>query len=130
MLMTTISMQLCILNNYSITKSLSILTKVSLFKIGLSRALSCPFCDQPETGDRLFVNYPIAFAIWDWIAAFSGFRFNCSSIENLSIIDAQVPLNDKFLVELIIGAVLWTIWFEINSVCFRGAFGKTPEVIR
>ena len=33
---------------------------------------------------------------------------------------ASIPLKDSYLVEMIRGAVLWSIWLARNKLCFQG----------
>lgn len=55
------------------------------------------------------------FSPLDWIADFNGFHFNCSSIKDMSFLNASISLKDKLLLELISGVVLWMIWLERNN---------------
>ena len=86
-----------------------ILTKVNLIKRGWQGDITCHFCGGDETVDHLFVSCPYILQIWHWIANFNRFQFDCTSIEDLWLLDAYIPLKDRPLVELIRGAILWVI---------------------
>ena len=103
------------------------LTKVNLSKRGWQGDINCLFCGQPETVDHLFVTCSFIFAIWDWIASYNSFTYNCTNIDDLWILDAYIPLKDKKLLELIRGAVLWTVWIERNNMCFQN---KNPRIVQ
>ena len=59
--------------------------------------------------------------IWDWKTAYNGFTFTCSTISDLWLLDSAIPLKDRLLVEMIRGAVIWTVWLERNKVCLKGS---------
>ena len=45
------------------------------------------------------------------------------------MIDASIPLKDRLLIELLRGAVLWTIWLERNRLCFNVSSPSSIKVI-
>lgn len=98
-----------------------ILTKDNLARKGRQGDQTCQFCNSPETIDHLFVTCPIASSIWSWIASHNNFLFNCSHLSDLWILDAYIPLKDKFLLELIRAATLWILWLNRNRVYFNGS---------
>ena len=96
-----------------------ILTKSNLAKRGWQGNLDCPFCGSFESIDHLFVTCPFITAIWSWIAHHNGFRYDCTTLEDLWLLDAYIPLKDTLLVEMIRAATLWTIWLARNRLCFH-----------
>jgi hypothetical protein len=40
-------------------------------------------------------------------------------MEDLWEIDYSIPLKNQYVVELIRGAVLWSVWLERNRLCFH-----------
>ena len=57
--------------------------------------------------------------IWNWIATYNSFTFECNSLDDLWLLDASIPLKDRLLVELLRGAILWNVWLERNRVIFN-----------
>ena len=57
--------------------------------------------------------------IWNWIATYNSFTFDCNSLDDLWLLDASIPLKDRLLVELLRGAILWNVWLERNRVIFN-----------
>ena len=45
-------------------------------------------------------------------------------MEELWFIDALIPLKDRLLIELVRGAVLWSLWLARNKLCFQGVRAK------
>ena len=43
--------------------------------------------------------------------------------------DAAIPLKDRLLIELVRGAILWSVWLERNRVIFKEAQSKTPKAL-
>lgn len=82
--------------------------------------VSYVFCGEEETVDHLFVTCSFIKSIWNWIAIFNNFTFSYTTIEELWIIDKDIPLKDRCMVELIRGAVLWSVWLARNKMCFQG----------
>ena len=66
----------------------------------------------------MFVHCSFTSQIWGWIAQHNNFEFQGTTIDDLWFIDASIPLKDRLMVELVRGAVLWTIWLERNKLCF------------
>lgn len=56
------------------------------------------------------MSYFFFASIWNWVANFN------MTIEDLWIIDAMISLKDILLVELVRGAVFWTVWLNINAL--------------
>jgi hypothetical protein len=102
-----------------LVKQNKILTKANLMIRGWNGDLTCVFCNQVETVDHLFVQCSYIKAIWNWIATFNNFSFDCECLDDLWLLDAVIPLKDRLLLELLRGAVLWSIWLERNRVCFN-----------
>jgi hypothetical protein len=44
-------------------------------------------------------------------------------------LDAAIPLKDRLLIELVRGAILWSVWLERNRVIFKEAQPKTPKAL-
>jgi hypothetical protein len=110
-----------------LVKQNRVLTKDNLAKRGWTGSQNCVFYNGSETVDHLFLTCPVAAAIWTWIANYNGFVFECSTIQELWDIDACIPMKESKLVELIRGAVLWTIWLERNRLIFKGGTVKTIQ---
>ena len=87
-----------------------------LFRIGVYRS---SFCLELESVDHLFVSCHVAHSIWSWIVNFNNFVFEGSTVEKLWELDYCIPLKDVNLVEIIRGAVLWSIWLDKNRIEFR-----------
>ena len=49
----------------------------------------------------------------------NNFTFNCEYLADLWLLDAWIPLKDRFLVELIRAATIWIVWLARNKVCFN-----------
>jgi zinc-binding in reverse transcriptase len=98
-----------------------ILTKDQLLKRDWDGNSCCVFCGLYEDIDHLLVNCSTVQIIWEWIAKFNNFNFIGTSLDDLWIIDSCIPLKDKVLIELIRGAVCWTIWLKRNNVIFNQA---------
>lgn len=64
--------------------------------------------------------------IWNWIAHFNNFTFECTTIDDLWFTDACIPFKDRLLIELLRGAVLWSISLNRNALCFN----QTPTSMR
>lgn len=97
------------------------LTRDVLVKRGIITIDTCVFCDKQETTDHLFVGCEVIHSIWEWIAQYN--NFNCCSINKIddlwSYLPAGIPLKDNNILELVRGAVCWTIWLERNRLCFN-----------
>lgn len=103
-----------------------LLTIMNLAKRRWQGDTSCLFCGQPETTSHLFIQCSYVKQIWDWIAQFNGLSFNCQAVEDLWLVDVSLPFKNRLLVEVIRGAVLWTILLERNpSMFFKGTNAKT-----
>ena len=74
-----------------------ILTKDNLRKRGWQGDSSCHFCSHEESVNHLFVTCPFISQIWNWIAQFNGFYFDCTLIQDLWLLDAYIPLKDMSL---------------------------------
>jgi zinc-binding in reverse transcriptase len=96
-----------------------VLTKANFKKKGWTGNTQCMFCDGDESTDYLFVTCPYISSIWNWIATFNNFSFQGSVMEDLWEIDYSIPLKNQYVVELIRGAVLWSVWLERNRLCFH-----------
>ena len=103
-----------------LVKQDKILTRVNLSKRGWLGDVSCQFCGAPETIDHLFVQCPFFRTIWNWIADYNNFAFDITTMEELWFIDALIPFKDRYLIELVRGAVLWVMWLTRNKLCFHG----------
>jgi zinc-binding in reverse transcriptase len=57
--------------------------------------------------------------LWHWISRYNNFIFNCSIIQDLWELDAQIPYKEPKLCELIRGAFIWVIWNERNRLIFN-----------
>ena len=90
--------------------------------------VGCPFCGEPETVNHLFLQCSFARIIWNWIAEYNNFDFNIGTMEELWFIDSLIPLKDRLLLELVRGAVLWTLWLTRNKLCFQGIRTKPRAV--
>ena len=71
-----------------------ILTTDNLIKKDWQGDSRCVFCNENESEDHLFVSCIVAQRIWQWIAAFNGFQFTGTTIQDLWYIDACVSLKD------------------------------------
>jgi hypothetical protein len=87
------------------------------------------FCDMDETVDHLFVSYPFINSIWQWIAQFNSFTFTSSTIQDLWHLDSCIPLKNKYVIEMIRGAVLWNVWLERNRLCFTNYKSRTVSML-
>jgi zinc-binding in reverse transcriptase len=96
-----------------------ILTKDNLVKRGWQGNTNYVFCLKKETYDHLFVTCPLVNCIWQWIACHNNFDFHGDTLEDIWFLDASIPVKHAQLVEMIRGAVMWTIWLERNNVCFN-----------
>lgn len=96
-----------------------ILTKDNLAKRGWVGDQTCHFCNSLETIDHLFVTCAIIFRLWSSIANYNNFVFNCDHLTDLWLVDAWIPLKDRFLIELIRAATIWVVWLARNRVCFN-----------
>lgn len=63
----------------------------------------------------------MAKSLWNWIANFNRFYF-----EELWEIDYCIPLKDANLVEIIRGAVLWSLRLDRNRIMFKD--GRIHEI--
>jgi hypothetical protein len=81
-------------------------------------------CSNSETADHLFVVCPFVKCIWNWIATYNHFHFEGVSLEDIWVIDAMIPYKNIQLIEMIRGAVLWTIWLEMSRLCFQNGSSK------
>jgi hypothetical protein len=77
------------------------------------------FCHEDESTDHLFVTCPYISSIWKWIATFNNFSFEGNTVEDLWDLDCNIPLKNQYVVELIRGVVLWTVWLERNRLYFN-----------
>jgi hypothetical protein len=67
--------------------------------------------------------------ILKWIANHNYFQFEGTSLEDIWVLDALIPYKNITLVEMIRGAVLWTIWLERNILCFQNGSPKSVTSI-
>jgi hypothetical protein len=95
-----------------------IMTKDLLLKRGWVGDSSCVFCGEHETIHHLFVTCPFINSIWQWISAYNNFYFTGTTLKDIWIMDYAIPMKDKALLELIRGAIFWTIWLERNKLIF------------
>ena len=66
-----------------LVKQKKVLTRVNLSKRGWQGDVACSFfCGEPETVDHLFIQRSFVKYIWDWLADFNHFSFDCSTIED------------------------------------------------
>ena len=56
---------------------------------------------------------------WQWIIQFNNFYFVFDNIGTLWDMDYCIPLKDPKLIEIIRGAVLWTLWNDRNRIIFQ-----------
>lgn len=106
-----------------------VLTKTNLVKRGIEIDTKCMFCDEVETTDHLFVQCPFIKTFWQWIALYNNFYFHGQTFQDFWLIDAQVPLKDKYVIEIKRGAVLWIIWLERNKLCFTDKLKRSFRAI-
>jgi hypothetical protein len=66
------------------------------------------FCDAEKIRAFIFSCPPVN-CIWQYIAQFNNFSFNDTTIQDSRCIDYSIPLKNTFVIELIRGAVMWTI---------------------
>jgi hypothetical protein len=85
------------------------------------------FCSDFETANHLFVVCPFVKSVWHWIAFHNHFHFEGVTLEDIWVIDALIPYKNSQLIEMIRGAVLWTIWLERNKLCFQN---DPPKIIK
>ena len=69
--------------------------------------------------DYLFTTCIVAATLWEWIVNFHVFQYNCTNIFDLWLLDAYIPLEDRQLIELVRGTVIWVLWLERNNLCFN-----------
>jgi zinc-binding in reverse transcriptase len=99
-----------------LVKQNKVLTKLNLVKKCWSSNTKCVFCDLDESTDHLFVSCNLINQLWQWIIKYNNFYFDGDTIQDLWQIDCCVPLKNKFVVEMVRGEVLWTIWLERNKL--------------
>jgi zinc-binding in reverse transcriptase len=97
-----------------------ILTKENLRKRGWQGDTKCIFYNELETTEHLFVHCSISVCLWNWFTSYNNFQFNCNCIQELWLIDANIPYKDPKLCELVRGTFLWVIWNERNRLIFKG----------
>ena len=76
----------------------------------------------------LFVTCFFIGSIWSWLANFNNFEFDYTTVEELWLLDASIPLKDRLLIEMVRGAVLWTVWLARNKLCFQGVFSNPRSI--
>lgn len=81
------------------------------------------FCVAFEYIHHLFVTCPLIRQIWIWIADYNNFYFQGEQLDDLWDLDACIPLKDSISIEMIRGAILWSMWLE-NKICFQDYIGK------
>jgi zinc-binding in reverse transcriptase len=86
-----------------------ILTKKKLLKGGWQGSSQCVFCSDTKNINHLFIMYPFVQCIWKWIGNQNYFQFESTSLEDIWVLDGLIPYKNIKLVEMIRGAVLWTI---------------------
>jgi zinc-binding in reverse transcriptase len=96
------------------------MTKDNLRKKGWQGDAKCIFYNELETTEHLFVHCSISVCLWNWFTSYNNFQFNCNCIQELWLIDANIPYKDPKLCELVRGAFLWVIWNERNRFIFKG----------
>jgi zinc-binding in reverse transcriptase len=101
-----------------LVKQNKVLTKLNLVKKGWSGNTKCVFYDLDESTDHLFVSCKIINQIWQWIVKYNNFYFYVDTIQDSWQMDCCIPLKNKFVIEMVRGAVLWTVWLERNKLCF------------
>jgi hypothetical protein len=87
----------------------------------------CIFCDDEEFTSHLFVTCPLVKQIWQWIAKYNNFLFEGNTLSDLWLVNYCIPLKNKFVTELLRGAVLWTIWLERNKLVLTDK--KTSSIV-
>lgn len=92
-------------------------------------ATDCLFCGRPESTKHLFVDCSYIRQVWDWIFAYNGFTFTCSTISDLWLLDSTISFKNRLLVELLRGAVIWTVWLKHNQVCFKGSTRASAKTL-
>lgn len=68
--------------------------------------------------------------MWQWIANYNSFIFQGHNLNDVWCIDFGTPLKDRYTVELIRGAAMWTIWLERNQLCFTQHKCRSLEINR
>lgn len=84
----------------------TILTKFNLSRRGWNGDANCVLYGAVETTEHLFSICLVSKTIWDWVAHYNNFVFNCSTLKDLWCIDSQIPLKDIHCVKIIRSAVL------------------------
>jgi hypothetical protein len=51
------------------------------------------------------------------------------TLEDIWLLDAVIPFKNMIVVEMIRGAVMWTIWLEINRICFQNKGVRSIKII-
>ena len=96
-----------------------ILTKQNLIVRGWVGDNHCPFCQQPEVVDHLFLQCSITQQVWFWLGhnqdIFSQWSI-CGDIVEYGI---HLPKLRKIGFFLIFSALCWTIWKSRNDICFN-----------
>jgi hypothetical protein len=67
------------------------------------------FCGLFEITDHFFVECSYINYIWQWISHHNIFVFQGKILDDLSVLNASIPFKDIQIVEMIRGAMLWTI---------------------
>jgi hypothetical protein len=67
----------------------------------------------------------ISVCLWNWIASYNNFTFNCNTILDIWQLEASIPYKDSKLCELIRGVFLWIVWNERNRIIFKGGQVRT-----
>jgi hypothetical protein len=62
------------------------------------------FYNEIEIIDHLCIHCQISNCLYHWLSSYNNFAFNCSTIQDLRKIDANIPYKDPKLCELIRGA--------------------------
>jgi hypothetical protein len=44
-------------------------------------------------------------------------------------LDSYIPLKNKFVIEMVRGAVLWNVWLERNRLCFTNHKPRTVSMV-
>lgn len=108
----------------------AVLTKDNMIRRKWSGDPSCYFCNQPETGDHLFFQCPIAKLVWSIVDQCLGATNTPQNTQQYkSWINHWLPEAEN-VHTFGLAAICWALWKCRNKACFDKKLLKNPiEII-
>ena len=108
----------------------SILTKDVLTHRGWEGDSLCQFCNLEEDADHLLFRCPMARYVWNVARCAFGFRDIPSSIDHLyGAWRDSFDKQERNLIMVGAGAIMWSIWKMRNNACFRSIRPNDPVIV-